>query len=251
MSAPRDTPPDRSDRPPSDTTSTVEDGPMVVFEFGVPATELALADALGSFPDVIVEYERLVPTNDSPLPYLWTTDGKTPEFRDAVTSDPKVEQLKISATFDEGALYHLEWTAADGELLGWIANTHEEIALLQAEGHGDEWILKLRFPSRAMLTDFRAFAEERGVDLRVIRLYDLEDPKMGQYDITEKQREALIQALEMGHFEIPREATLAEVAEALDVTPRAVSERLRRGQRNLVSNSLTIGRPSGVGLGEP
>lgn len=241
---------DGNERPPNDEQRLTDDDSMVVFEFAVPAEELALADVLAEYSDVVVEYERLVPTNDSPLPYLWTTDGKSPAFRDAVATDPKVERLKKVATFDEGALYHIEW-ADDGErLLQWMTNIHEDIAVLEAEGHDDEWMLKLRFPSRSMLAEFRTFIDEQGIDLRVVRLYDLTDPKMGQYNISKKQREALVRALEMGHFEIPRDTTLEEVADSMGISQKALSERLRRGQTNLISNTLTVGQPTGVGVGE-
>ncbi|WP_440009103.1 hypothetical protein [Halomicrococcus sp. SG-WS-1] len=43
---------------------------------------------------------------------------------------------------------------------------------------------KTPVPSRSHLADFRAFYEEHDIDLRVIRLYDLTDLKMGQYNIS-------------------------------------------------------------------
>lgn len=249
MSDPAPDEADPGDRPPNDAPSPADE-PLVVFEFTVPAEAFVLGDALRAFPEVIVEFERLVPTNHEPLPFFWTNDGDDPEFESALADDPKVAELGKGATFDEGALYHAEWNIDDGGLLQWIADTGNDIALLQAEGQGEEWTLKLRFPSRTLLSEFRAYYDERGVDLHVVRLYDLTDPKLGQYNLTSKQREALVSALEMGHFEIPRQATLEEIAESLDISPKALSERLRRGQTNLVSNTLTIGRPSGVGLGE-
>mgnify|MGYP006968416559 CR=1 FL=1 len=38
------------------------------------------------------------------------------------------------------------------------------------------------------------------------------------------------------------------VADVLDISPKSVSERLRRGQTNLVTNSLAIGYPDAVGV---
>lgn len=245
-------PPDdvaQSESPPTDHHATEDEIP-IVFEFAVPSDELALEMALREFPSVTVEYERLVPTNDSPLPYLWTSGGTVPEFREAMAADPKVERLTKAAAFEEGALYHIHWEAAERRLLKWVATTHENIVLLQAVGRGDEWTLKFRFPSRSRLADFQAFADEQNIDLRVIRLYDLTDPMLGQYNISSKQRDALLRALEMGYFEVPREATLKEVAASLDISPNALSERLRRGQTNLVSNALAIGQPTGVGVGD-
>jgi predicted DNA binding protein len=223
---------------------------MVVLEFAVPAETLALSKTLEEFPDIIIEFEQLVPTNHSPLPYFWATDGNTPAFQETVADDPHVARITKVTTFEEGALYGLEWSEGTDGLLEWSHTNGDRIAVLHARGQADEWALKLRFPDRATLWSFRNFCDDRGIDLRIIRLYDLLQPKMGEYNITAKQREALLRALEMGHFAIPREATLEDVAESLDISARATSERLRRGQTNLVSNTLTIGQLTGVGLGE-
>jgi hypothetical protein len=242
-----------------DSDETPRDGPLrsnsaeaeqspIVYEIAVPTAEFGLEEALREFPDVVVESERLVPTNQEPIPYLWTNDGEIPAFQEAIADDPKVERIRKSATFDDGALYKIGWRHVDGELLDWAKSAEEQVALLEAVGQDDEWQLKFRLPSRATLAEFREFQEAHDIDTRIVRLYDLTEPKMGQYDISEKQREALVRALEMGHFEIPRQATLEEVAETLGITAKSVSERLRRGQANLVSNALTIGRPASIGL---
>lgn len=248
MPSPTDTDADSRDDPPTGKTDDTDDESMVIFEFAVPAETFILADVLRAHPAVVVEIERPVPTNHTPLPYLWTTDGDSPSFEQAIADDPMINRVVRKTTFEEGSLYHIEWGSDGGSLFCRIANSDAGIALLQAVGQDEEWQLKLRFPSRSQFVDFRTFYEERGIDLRVIRLYDLTDPKIGQYNISQKQREALIRALEMGHFKIPREATLEDVGDSLDISPRAVSERLRRGQTNLISNSLTIGRPTGIGL---
>lgn len=226
------------------------DESMVLFEFAVRAEDFLLERALREHPDVIVELEQLVPTNHSPLPYLWATDGQAPAFEDAVAADPNVDRVRTVATFDQGGLYRTTWdTDADG-LFTQLATAYEETAVLQAQGRDDEWLLKIRLPSHGVLADLRAYLDDHDTPIRVVRLYDLADPKMGQYNITEKQRAALLRALEEGYFEVPREATLADVADTLGISPKATSERLRRGQINLVSNTLTIGQPTGVGLGE-
>ena len=240
-------PPETDDRPRDEHQP--DDEPMVIFEFAVPAETLVLEQALGEFPDVVVELEPLVPTNNSPLPYLWTNGGQRPAFRAAVADDPHVDRIRRVATFEEGVLYGIEWADDADGLFDWIENQHEETAVLRGQGHDDEWILQLRFPDREQLSEFRTFYQDREIDLRPIRLYDLKHHKFGQYEVTAKQREALLRALEMGHFAIPREATLEEVADSLDISARALSERLRRGQTALVRNTLSVGRPDGVGPG--
>lgn len=236
--------------PPPNGDDESDGGAMVVLEFTVPAEGFVLEGAFREFPGVVLEYERLVPTTHSPLPYLWTSDGGSPRFGAALEADPRIESVARVAAFEEGSLYYVEW-APDGDgLLDCVATTGPGIALLQARGHEGKWTLKLRFPSRGALRDFQAACEECGTDLRVDRLYDLTEPKLGQYGVTPKQREALLRALEMGYFEIPRGTTLEAVGESLGISRMATSERLRRGERNLVSNSLAIGHPAGVGLPE-
>lgn len=47
--------------------------------------------------------------------------------------------------------------------------------------------------------------------------------------LTDEERETLRVALEKGYFEVPRAATLAEVADELDRSDVEVSRRLRHG----------------------
>jgi len=47
--------------------------------------------------------------------------------------------------------------------------------------------------------------------------------------LTRKQLQALRLAHENGYFSVPRESSLAEIGEELDVSTQSVSERLRRG----------------------
>lgn len=225
-------------------------GSMVLFEFAVPTGAFVLEDALREFPDVIVEYEHVVPTNHSPLPFLWTNDRTSGRFKDAAADDPTVRGLETIGSFDAGTLYRVEWSVPDGGLLQWITGARTDVALLDARGRDDVWILKVRFPCRGTIAEFRAFCDDCAVDPRVIHLSDLADPRIGQYDLTRKQEEALDRALEMGYFEIPRGCTLEAVAESLGISARSVSERLRRGQTNLIANTVNDGLPTGVGLDE-
>ena len=45
-------------------------------------------------------------------------------------------------------------------------------------------------------------------------------------------------ALEAGYFEVPKQAGIEEIADELDITPQAMSQRLRRGHENLLKNTL-------------
>ena len=57
--------------------------------------------------------------------------------------------------------------------------------------------------------------------------------------LTDRQREVIEMALRKGYFEVPRECTLAELADTLDIDPSTASTVLRRGQGKLVKAVLS------------
>ncbi|MFB9804295.1 helix-turn-helix domain-containing protein [Haladaptatus pallidirubidus] len=72
------------------------------------------------------------------------------------------------------------------------------------------------------------------------RLYAPEAPTVdGQFMLTPKQRVALTVALDAGYFDVPRRANLSELAEQLDITPQALSKRLRRAHKTMSRYVLT------------
>ena len=60
--------------------------------------------------------------------------------------------------------------------------------------------------------------------------------------LTDKQGEALELAFEQGYYEIPRDTTAKEFAEAVGISHQALSERLRRAHKNLAENTVVFGR---------
>ena len=57
--------------------------------------------------------------------------------------------------------------------------------------------------------------------------------------LTDRQRELLEIAVRKGYFEVPRECTLAEVAEAAGIDKATASTILRRGEAKLVKRALS------------
>jgi len=56
--------------------------------------------------------------------------------------------------------------------------------------------------------------------------------------LTDRQREAIRTAYEMGYFDIPRRASLEDIAAALDISSSSLSERLRRAQTQLIEETV-------------
>ncbi|MFC7194516.1 helix-turn-helix domain-containing protein [Halosimplex aquaticum] len=140
---------------------------------------------------------------------------------------------------DDGTLYRATWPP-DVESVGY-AYLQTGATILEATGRDDAWRLRLRFDDHDDVSEFYEHCEANGIEFEVNRIYNPTSPKAGgQFGLTPKQQEALVAALEAGFYDVPQDVTMADVADALDVTQQALSERIRRAHGNLVSNVLTV-----------
>ena len=112
--------------------------------------------------------------------------------------------------------------------------------MLEAEATDGKWNMKLRFLDQKSLESFQTYFDEHGYTFEIQRLVTEDEPKRREYDLTPAQREVLVAALETGYFAVPRETNITELADMLDISPNATSQRLRRASENLVKNTLTI-----------
>ena len=70
---------------------------------------------------------------------------------------------------------------------------------------------------------------------------DVEIERVGEYDsrpalgLTDRQREAVAVARELGYYEVPREAPLEDVASELGCAPGTAAEHLRKAEREVMT----------------
>lgn len=62
----------------------------------------------------------------------------------------------------------------------------------------------------------------------------------GQYGLTPRQRETLVEALQRGFYDVPRNVNMTELADTLEITQQSLSSRLRRAHAMLVQNTLVV-----------
>lgn len=206
-----------------------------VIEFTVPANSCALGRSLGGDPDALLELDRVVPTDDTVMPFFWVW-GLDPEtFAAAAKSEPAIEELSIVDRVEDGALFAARWNREAAGTL--FAIVRSEGSLLDARATGGEWHFEVRFADRRATAAFREFCEERGVPLSLTRVTTSATPENDRYGLTDDQRDALATAYRRGYFEEPRRATLEDVAAELGISARAVAGRIRRGQATLLERT--------------
>jgi len=89
--------------------------------------------------------------------------------------------------------------------------------------------------TQAQFDAFGAALEERD---RWYELLSLVHTDEGDSLLTERQRECLQTALHEGYFDVPRQCTLAELADGLNVDKSTASETIRRGQARVLESFL-------------
>lgn len=81
--------------------------------------------------------------------------------------------------------------------------------------------------------------EKRGVDFRIKKVAKVKPT----WPTTRRQEEVLRIALALGFYEVPRKIGLKELAKIFGISPRGLSEILRRGERKVIAH-LMGGSPS-------
>lgn len=217
---------------------------MTVFaEFHVPASSFALYETLQAKPEVVVEIERVAATEELVTPYF-VIDGCEPASFEAVAADdPSVEHLERIDEFRESTLYRAEWVTDIEPLV--YAYTAIDATILQASAQHGLWELRMRFPDESSLSSFDERCRDLEVGLEVTRLYEQstrEENGKRKFGLTEKQHEALVMAWELEYFSSPA-VTLSDVATELDISPQALSTRLRRGHDRLIEHTIAVTPP--------
>ncbi|MFB6130193.1 MAG: helix-turn-helix domain-containing protein [Salinigranum sp.] len=213
---------------------------MSVFaDFRIPLDALPAGEAIAAHPDVTLAVERFVPTG-SQIQYLWVSGGDREAFVADLREDPAVERVSSIDRLPERELLRVEWARTDAPLVPIIEEAGAN--LMEADGSGDGWSLRLRFERQTDASAFYERATDAGVDLRLRGIDGRERvERVPAYGLSPTQRETIVRAFERGYFDVPRGTTIAELADDLGVSQQAVSERLRRGISRFLDYTIRAG----------
>lgn len=196
-------------------------------EFRAPSATYPLGEALAAHPEVSIEVEAVVPTGGS-THYVWIYGVGREDAVTALRSHSGVRDVKIVDELPDRFLVRFDWSSEQSPIFAGAREFDGRIVTVQ--GSGPALDFRIQFPDKDSLTAFYHACQERDLGIRLVQWYDQENPlEQEGLDISPKQREALEAAFQAGYFDIPRQVTLQQLAEELDVSEQGVSERLRRG----------------------
>lgn len=207
----------------------------------------ALAETLAALPDVgvsVVQEAGTDPTND--VYVIRFEGGDLDEVEAVLGTDPTVERIEPMREFEDQRLFGIEFTPETMLLNptvtrqdGFVLEARGTNVLEDAPGWHERWLL----PDDETLRDIWQYARENGFQFETIEFsqHGQSDPDFEEMNVvTDHQREALVTALEGGYFAEPREMSLEELAERLDLSSTAAARRLRRGMKSLVGGHLIV-----------
>lgn len=205
-------------------------------EIRVAHPDLVLVPTRERLPDVRIHSPcRLDGPPTSPQFYRFST-AEVGRLEEALTNDRTVTDERCVVNGDDDRIYRLR--VSDDALTLSDPAAERGIRIHEATNDGTAWQLRLGLPDRDALNDFQSFCGARDVRFTVQQLRRVDDAWAGTPALTERQRETLVTAVEAGYFDVPRTATQADLAEHLGVSGSAVSQRLRRAVRQLISTCL-------------
>lgn len=199
----------------------------MTLEFEVAAESFSLGQALDLPPDATAVAETTVPGEENRfVPFLCLEADDDLTADDIVGDSADVDDVTKLATEGPVQIFRVVWNETSRPLFEAIRAGNG--AIQSMEGDADAWKLAVRFPSESAVSEFHTTCRESDVDFRVFQLSQSVMRGSGS-TLTNPQRRSLQDALNEGYFEVPRHATLDQLAEKEDISDNALSQRLRRG----------------------
>ncbi len=168
-------------------------------------------------------------------------------------------QCKAEATADSASNPRLLEGNVTDHCVCPVFSEHDCLASIEGF-EGRTLSITVAVPDREELSAVVAALRERAATVRLKRIASSAvdtGRRMLELDadgVTEKQREAVRAAVRSGYYETPREADLSDLADHLDVSRSAVSQRLTAVESKLVEElfraDVTGGEPSESAAGD-
>lgn len=202
--------------------------------------DLALAPTIRSLADVEIRVISDAGTDpDHDVYFFWVEGPDFDAIEAALADDHTVADFSVIIENENEArrAYRIEYSP-QAKLISPPV-TEVGAVTLESESHLNGWRLELQLQNHDGLYALDEYAAEEGMKFDVLELHQTgATPDRSDFGLTGLQRETLVAAYVHGYYDEPRETFLEDLAELLDVSPTAVSGRLRRGSARLVEEVL-------------
>ncbi|WP_049927348.1 helix-turn-helix domain-containing protein [Halopiger goleimassiliensis] len=207
----------------------------VIADITVPAGAFPLGRVLDDVPEVEIELERIVPLQEAIIPLFWISGDDPATIETTLADHPETESVEPLTSAEERTLFEVHWSTEINGLIQALIDTRAKV--LEATGTADTWDFRLRFSSHEDLSSFNVALTENDIPVTLRHIYNPTLPDE-ESELSAEQRDALLTAYRQGYFEVPRRTTLTELADAVEISDSALSQRIRRATGSLVEETL-------------
>ncbi|ADJ14086.1 helix-turn-helix domain-containing protein [Halalkalicoccus jeotgali] len=207
----------------------------IIADITLPSATFPLGRVLQSFPDATMDLERVVPLRESLMPFIWIEDDDTEALESSLRAHSRIEDVEVLMTADAETLFRIDWSPSSDGLTEALIET--EATVLEARGTADNWDFRLRFSAHEDLSAFNVALTESGIPVTLRRIYH--PPLEGASSpMSPVQRETLLAAYRNGYYQVPRRISQTELAERLEISDSALSQRIRRAVSTLIEREV-------------
>ncbi len=199
---------------------------------------LPLLPVLSDFPDLRVTLESQTVIDTDPV-LFFTLDGDPEQFdafEDELPTDPTITEARRTEIYPQRRVYRATLASNTIQYQPMIARVDGRA--LSQTGMQSGWELRLRLPDREALKQFNTWCSEEGVSVHVHSLCLAGTEGQRRVGLTPKQQQFLTIAYKEGYFDYPRGISQEEIADRLNVSKSAISQRSRRAIKSLCRETL-------------
>ena len=173
------------------------------------------------------------------LGILHYIEGDIDAYRDVAEETPEVVGYDLVPAGEDAFYAYIRDATTDAlqEMFGPI--THGGLVVVPPIVYHEDGTVTLSLfgPTDEMQAGIDAVPDPVGVTIEEVGGLAATRPAV-ESRLSDRQREAITTALELGYYEIPREATHEEVAEAIDCAPSTAAEHLRKAESKVLQSVL-------------
>lgn len=190
------------------------------------------AEVSRSFPKATLRLLSGIRTGDTAVELGETVAPDPGPVSEAVAAHPAIRSHRRLEATDTRSLSRYETTATGVYELVEHTSVPVEFPISVQDG----WAEFDFTGTREGFEAFRSALERHGEGVELVSIVGSDDsPEL----LTDRQRELLRTAIRSGYYEVPREGTLVDVAEAVGVDKSTASGVLRRGEARLVKRFIS------------
>lgn len=206
-----------------------------IADIEIPADGTGTGELFEAVPSLTCEMERVIASSGHGL---WLSGPSQEEIETALDDASAIGNYSLINSDEDRWLFDIEFEPDTVDVFDLVLE--ENGTVLSASASSGTWLLSIRFVDRESVSSLYDRLENEDVTPTIVRLFDLAEETHTQCGLTARQYETLVAAIDHGYFEIPREVSMQELSEELGISHQALSERLRRAYRALVTSELNV-----------